>query len=151
MRTRTRRFHSTPPKPGSRDARLAPRRGGVDTVGVRSLTDSQSSPPAPATAASTTSIRALRANSSAQHAREVGLRLERDHAAAERGERAGAVADVRADVEHEVARLRELAVEPLHAPLAPRNRVIDEQRSGDAEGAVGPAHARLAASRRTAL
>ena len=48
---------------------------------------------------------------------------------------------VRADVEHEVARLRELTVKALHAPLPPRNRVIDEERSDKAEDAVEPAHA----------
>ena len=54
-----------------------------------------------------------------QHAHEVGLRLDRDHPGPERAPGPDAAADVRADVEPDVARAEELAVEPHHPAVLP--------------------------------
>jgi hypothetical protein len=136
-----RRFHSTPPKPGS-CARASRQADAVVDTGGRALADRQ-----PLLAAGTghSGLHDLdprvATEQQPQHAREVGLRLERDHAAAERRQRASAVAHVRPDVEHQRAGRRELAVETLHAALTPRNRVVNQQRSRQADDAVRPAHA----------
>ena len=70
----------------------------------------------------------------------VRLRLERDDPAFECMERPRPVADVGAEVEHEVARRDELPVQAAEPALPPRNRVINGQRSGQAEGAAEAAH-----------
>ena len=50
------------------------------------------------------------------------LRLDRDHARAEAAEARDAVADMRADIEGEIAGMDELAIEPVHRRAARRGR-----------------------------
>ena len=71
------------------------------------------------------------------------LRLDRDHARAEAAEGGDAVADMRADVEDEIAGRDEAAVEPVHGGAVRAVAVIDAQRADDAaNGAPRLAHVR---------
>jgi len=76
----------------------------------------------------------------AQHAGEIGLRLERDDAAAEGGEGASAIAGVRADIEYEIAVGDETRVELAHAPLAAGDAVVDCERAGEPDKAIEARH-----------
>ena len=72
------------------------------------------------------------------------LRLDRDHPGAEPAECGNAVADMRADVEHQIAALDEAAIEPVHGGAALAVAVIDPQRADDAsDGPPRLAHGRL--------
>ncbi len=75
-----------------------------------------------------------------QHGGEIRLRLDRDDAATERGQRADAIPDVGADVEDEIARCDELCIQATQTPLTQRNRVIDRERTQEADGPVEPTH-----------
>ena len=80
-----------------------------------------------------------------------GLRLDRDHPGAEPAERGDAVADMGADVEHQIAALDELPVQRVHraraAALAPA--VIDAQRPHHpARGSQGFEHGVMPAAPR---
>ena len=63
-----------------------------------------------------------------EQAGAVGLRFYRDDPATDVAQRAGPVADMRADIEHELTRTDELPVELAQPPLAARNTVIDRER-----------------------
>ena len=60
--------------------------------------------------------------------------------AAERGERAGAVAGVRADVEDEVAAADESGIQLSQAALTAGDAVIDCHRAGETEETIEPRH-----------
>ena len=71
---------------------------------------------------------------------EIGLRLEGDDAAAERREGANVIPRVSADIEDQIAGPYELRIQIFQTPLSQGDRVIDRQRSKEADSAVDPAH-----------
>ena len=75
-----------------------------------------------------------------EQARAVWLRLDRHDAAAERAQRAGAVADVRADIEGQSARTDELPIEAPQPALPARDAVVDEERAAEAVRSTQLAH-----------
>ena len=103
-------FHETSAKSGLLRRASRHSLASVDTVGVRSLTASVARPERRVTARSTTRTFGTPARQPAQHASHVGLRLHGHHVAPQRREGARAIAQVRADVEHEVASPDELSV-----------------------------------------
>ena len=62
-------------------------------------------------------------------ARAQRLRLQRHHARAEPAEAAGAVADMGADVEGEVARAQEAGVQRIHRRIPRRVAIVDVERA----------------------
>ncbi len=82
----------------------------------------------------------------AQQPCEIRLRLDRYYTTTERRKRADAVAGVRPDVEHEIARCDETAVQSLETPLPEGDGVIDGQRTREAQGPVEAAQCALITS-----
>ncbi len=76
-----------------------------------------------------------------QQPRQPRLRLHRHHARAEAAEAGGAVADMGADVEGEIALRQEAGVEAIERRAA-AGGVVDAQGARDGAG-VGPCHARM--------
>ena len=99
----------------------------------------------PRPARSTTQVAAVSSRSVDASAR---LRLDRHDAGAKPAKRRDAVADMGADVEHQVAGLHELGVEPVHRRARRAVAVIDAQRAHDpARGPQGFQHGVTPAAR----
>jgi hypothetical protein len=82
----------------------------------------------------------LRPEERAQHTCEIWLWLCRHDPAVKGCKRAHTIADVRSDVEHEVAGCDEIGVQTPEPPLAQRDRVIHGQGAREADAAVNAAH-----------
>jgi hypothetical protein len=111
----------------------------VDTVGLSTLSRRSIKPAArPTATASIATVDEL------ERPYQCRLRLDGDHARPKSAEGADAIADMGADVEDEIARPDECAVEAVHGSAPPRIAVIDPQRPHDAaDGAQGMAQHRL--------
>ena len=64
-----------------------------------------------------------------EHRDQRRLRLDRDHPRAEPPERGDAVADMGADIEHQIAGSHEAAIEPVHRRGARAIAVVDAKRA----------------------
>ncbi len=128
---RSSRPSAGPSQPGAPRAASMKRCEAVETVGLARLTCSVTSPGRSLTARLNERHLRIAAIAQLQPAEGGGLRLDGDDARAERAESADAVADMRADVEDQIAVGDELPVERDHAVAACagcRNRSAESGR-----------------------
>ena len=121
-----------PSQPGAPSAASMKHREAVETVGLSILSFSSIVPSLRADRDRLDGDGAVAAVEQLERLDQRRLRLDRDHPRAEPAERRDAVADMRADVEHEIAALDEAADRAGPSRRGARRAVIDAQRADDA-------------------